>query len=347
MYPARPAPRPAAAARRQCRAAAAPPTTRRLEGWFTQSRRAQRLSLRQLAANPLGSLFTTLVLSVALALPACFLVALDNLQGLFTNWSGSHELNVFYELELPADEALRLSRRILARPDVEQVKLIDRDAALEEFRRYSGMSEALEALEENPLPAMVMVYPRVELNQADRRLMAEQLGELPGVDSVRFDRQWALRLGRMLEIARRVTIAVAVLLGFAVLIVVGNTARLEVLNRREDIRISMLFGASKAFIRRPFIYTGLWFGLCGGGLALLAVYGMTAALQEPVRALAAAYGSDFELNGPGLIVGAALPLTGALLGMAGSSLLGEPLYAHPQAVSAGAPPGPFLLPCIN
>lgn len=290
-----------------------------LEGWLTQSWRAQRLSLRQFAANPLGNLFTTLMLGVALALPACFLVALDNLQGLFVNWSGSHEINVFYAPELSDNKAQELSRRILARPDVRQIRFIDRDAALDEFKRYSGMAEALEALEENPLPAMVMVHPRSELGQVDRQLLVEQLGALPGVDSVRFDRQWALRLGRMLEIARRVVLAVAMLLGLAVLVIVGNTTRLEVLNRREDIRISALFGASGPFIRRPFLYAGFWLGLVGGVLGLLIVFGMVVALQEPVRALAVTYGSDFELAWPGLFTSIALPLTGALLGIVGSA----------------------------
>lgn len=292
---------------------------RRLEGWLTQSWRAQRLSLRQFAANPLGNLLTALMLAVALALPACFLVALDNLQGLFVNWSGSHEINVFYTAELSGNKAQELSRRILARPDVQQVRFIDRDAALDEFKRYSGMSEALDALEENPLPAMVMVHPRSELGQVDRQLLVEQLGTLPGVDSVRFDRQWAMRLGRMLEIARRVVLAVAILLGFAILVIVANTTRLEVLNRREDIRVSTLFGASSPFIRRPFLYTGFWLGLVGGFLALLIVFGMTVALQDPVRALAATYGSDFELAWPGLLTSMTLPLTGALLGMGGSA----------------------------
>ncbi len=292
----------------------------RLEGWATQVWRAQRLSVQQFARSPLGSLLTAVVLGVVLALPACFWVALNNTQQLLAPWSDRHEINVFLEIGVPAAEAQALSQRLLVRPDVERVQLIDRAAALEEFRRYSGMADTLEVLEENPLPTVIVVYPREALSRVEHEAMMLQLRDLSGVDGVRFDRQWAMRLGGLVALSRQTVLLVAALLAVAVLVIVVYTTRLEVTNRREDIRISLLFGASPTFIRRPFLYTGLWLGTVGGALAWLLTVGMTAMLRQPVAALAVAYGSSFRLTGPDLGTGLALITIGALLGLLGAAL---------------------------
>ena len=293
---------------------------RRLEGWVTQVWRAQRLSARQFTRSPLGSLLTAAVLGVVLALPACFWVALNNMQQLLAPWSDRHEINVFLEIDVPVAEAEALSQRLLVRPDVERVQLIDRAAALEEFKRYSGIADTLEVLEENPLPTVIMVYPRAALSEVEHEAMLLQLRGLSGVDGVRFDRQWAMRLGGLVELSRQTVLLVAALLAITVLLIVVNTTRLEVSSRREEIRISLLFGASSTFVRRPFLYAGLWLGTVGGALAWLLTVGVMAMLQQPAAALAVAYGSSFRLSGPDPGTGLALLAIGALLGLLGAAL---------------------------
>ncbi len=278
-------------------------------------------SLGRLWKTPVSSLTTAAVIGIALALPAGLLTLLDNLQALSGRWDGSASISVFLKEQVDDNGAVELGRRIAAWPEVASVKTLGRAEALAEFRTLSGFGDALDALEENPLPAVLIIRP-TEAHAGARAAQAlvERLAGLPETDVVQLDLQWVKRLHALMEIGRRGILVVGGLLGLAVLLIVGNTIRLDIQNRRDEIEVCKLIGGTDAFIRRPFLYTGLWYGLIGAVLAWLLVRGAFLLLDGPVARLAGLYQSGFLLTPPGPGDSLALLATGALLGWAGSWL---------------------------
>jgi cell division transport system permease protein len=195
------------------------------------------------------------------------------------------------------------------------------DAALKEFREFSGFGAALDALTDNPLPHALIVHPAPDYTSPSAvDGLKRHLQNWPEVDLVQVDTEWVKRFHTMLDVLRRVLGLVAALLALGVVVIVGNTIRLDIENRRAEIEVTKLVGGSDAFVRRPFLYTGFWYGLVGGALAC-GLVGLGAwLLQEPVNRLAGLYGSDFRLSGldPRTIAG--LLGGGALLGWLGSWL---------------------------
>jgi cell division transport system permease protein len=213
----------------------------------------------------------------------------------------------------------RAARTIEERADVAGVTVIDRDAALAEFRAQSGFGEALDALDANPLPHTLVVHPASGI-ATDVEALAKAVGALPETELVQVDTAWVTRLRAMLALAGRLVDFATALLGLAVAIVVGNTIRLEINARSVEIEVTKLVGGTDAFIRRPFLYLGLCYGLAGALVALLVVEFGLLLLGAPVRAVAALYGSAFSLSGLSLPEGAILLGGGALLGWAGAGL---------------------------
>jgi len=278
-------------------------------------------SLGRLWKTPASSLTTAAVIGIALALPAGLLTLLENLQTLSGSWDGTASISVFLKEQVDDGAALDLGRRIAAWPEVASVRTLGRAEALAEFRTLSGFGDALDALEENPLPAVLIVRPSEAHGGArTAQALVERLAGLPETDIVQLDLQWVKRLHALMEIGRRGILVVGGLLGLAVLLIVGNTIRLDIQNRREEIEVCKLIGGTDAFIRRPFLYTGLWYGLIGAVLAWLLVRGAFLLLDGPVTRLTGLYRSDFLLNPPGAGEGLLLLAAGALLGWAGAWL---------------------------
>jgi len=278
-------------------------------------------SLGRLSQTPFSTLMTVAVIGIALALPAGLYVALQNAQQLSQGWDSTTQISVFLKHEVDDRRAAALADQLRAMTEVAAVDYISRDQALEEFRRYSGFGDALTALDYNPLPAVLLVRPLEEHGapQAVEQLL-DRLRRLPEADGVQLDMQWVKRLYTIMEIGRRGVLVLAVLLGLSVLLVVGNTIRLAIQNRRDEIVITKLIGGTDAFIRRPFLYTGLWYGLLGGVIAWLLVNLSLALLSAPVSRLAGLYDSAYELSAAGGATSLVLLLGGTFLGLAGSWL---------------------------
>jgi cell division transport system permease protein len=273
----------------------------------------------RLTRYPLGSGLTVLVIAIALALPAGLRVLVNNASGLSASWEGAVDFAVYLDMDVAADRASELAAQIGARDDVESARLIDRDAAMAEFRAQSGFGDALDALEENPLPHTIVVRPAGGAAGAVEAL-AESLRGYDGTDLVQLDTEWVARLRSMLELFGRVVDIATVLLGGAVVIVIGNTIRLEINSRSVEIEVMKLVGGSDGFIRRPFLYLGLWYGVIGAAAAALLVAVALALVQGPVSDLAALYASGYRLTGLDLAETAALLGGGAVLGWAGAWL---------------------------
>lgn len=276
-------------------------------------------AVQRLAKQPFATALTVLVIGIALALPAGLRVIVNNVGTVSASWQSAADFTVYLKLDVTQDAARRLTQTLAARDDVGGVELIDRDKALAEFREQSGFGEALEALDSNPLPHTLVVRPASGV-ETDVESLAAAIRALPETDLVQLDTAWVSRLRAILGLAERVVALATVLLGLAVAIVVGNTIRLEINNRSVEIEVIKLVGGTDGFIRRPFLYLGLCYGLAGALLATVLVGVALLLLGPPVRSLAALYGSGFELRGLSLGESALLLAGGALLGWLGAGL---------------------------
>jgi cell division transport system permease protein len=278
-------------------------------------------SLGRLYRNPLPTIMTAAVIGIALALPSGLYLLLDNLHRLSGSWDGQASISVFLKTDVPAQQAEGIATRIRQWPEIESLRLITPEQALEEFTTRSGFADALETLDENPLPAVLIVAPRREHTAPGPAARLQQkLLALPEVDLAQLDLEWVQRLAAMIDIARRGILVISTLLALAVLLVIGNTIRLEIQNRRAEIVVTKLIGATNAFVRRPFLYSGLWYGLLGALLAWLLVTGGFLLLADPVNRLAGLYQSDFTLETLPLLSLGLLLACGTLLGLLGSWL---------------------------
>ncbi len=287
--------------------------------WLSRHLDAARFSLSRLYQGRLGSMLTLSVIAIALAMPAALYLVVDNARSVAHGWDDAVQLSVFMQPGVDAESATATARELGQRDDVSNVQVITPDDALAEFRRWSGYDEAAALLDENPLPALIVVQPRSDRPEAISRL-ADELAALDRVDQVQLDREWLERFFALLDIGQRIILMLAVLLALAVIVIAGNTIRLEIHNQRHEIEVMKLVGATDAFIRRPFLYTGLWYGLFGGIIAWAVVAIGLALMSEPVQRLTELYDSNFRLAGLGLDTGATLIATAMLLGWLGAWL---------------------------
>ena len=303
------------------RPAVKPRLRRRFNTWLLQHAEALVGSLGQYLRYPAGNLLTTTVIGIALALPAGFYLLLDNARALSRHWDGPLQITLFLHSGIGADTAAGLSARLAADPAINKATLIGRAEALAEYQNLSGFKAALDLLDENPLPDVISLEPVFEdASEARIEQLIAGLEALPEVDSAYYDSQWIERLLLLLELIRRAVIILSILLAGALLLIVGNTIRLALFSRRAEIEITKLFGGTDRFIRRPFLYSGLWHGLFGGIMAWLLVAVSLRLLQGPVRQLARLHGADFDLAGPGVVNSLILIGVAIALGLSGAWL---------------------------
>ena len=277
-------------------------------------------ALGRLVRQPFASLLTVLVIAVTLALPASMHLVIKNAQLISNNWEHALDFSVYLKSNVALNDAKQLAGLIEQRADVAHVTLISAQEALDEFKSASGFGTALDHLKNNPLPHTLVVRPSGANTERSMILLHEELGNLPESDLVQIDTEWVQRFHAILDILRRAIATGAGLLGVAIVVIIGNTIRLDIQNRREEIEVTKLIGASNAFVRRPFLYSGLWYGLGGGLLALALVgYGLYA-LEDPVRRLAGLYNSAFTALDLDLAESLVIVGIGILLGLAGSWL---------------------------
>lgn len=292
-----------------------------IKNYFLRHAQVFFYSLGQLTRTPVATFLTVAVIGITLALPAGLYVAIENLQRLAGGWEDSGQISLFLKQDVPAAAIEKLADKIRRMPAVSWVDYVSREAALTEFKRLSGFGEALNALDRNPLPAVLVVHPAAKHVHPDKlQDLLKDLRRFNEVDIAQIDLDWVRRLHAMLELARQGVLILAAGLAIAVLLIIGNTIRLAVLNRRDEIEITKLIGGTNAFIRRPFLYTGTLQGLLGALLAWLLVGLGLLLLADPIDNLAGLYGSRFEAENLGILATLALIGAGGLLGWLGSRL---------------------------
>lgn len=275
-------------------------------------------SLLRLLRTPGQSLMTWLVIAIALALPATLFASLQNLQTLGQRWDGNPQLSVFLKDKVEAPALGALQEQLQRDARVQTVVYMAPEQALQEFEAQTGLGQALRALEHNPLPAALILRPHLSVTPAQLTGLVEELQRQPLVDDVVVDLAWVKRMQEILALAQRVVLGLGALLAAGVILVVGNTIRLAIENRRDEILVVKLVGGTDAWVRRPFLYTGLWYGMGGGIFACLLLALSMAWLAGPVATLAAHYQSDFRLQGLGFIGSLTLMLLAGLIGWLGA-----------------------------
>jgi cell division transport system permease protein len=273
----------------------------------------------RITEQPLGSLMTIVVIGIALALPAGLRVMVNNLSVMSESWDAAADFTIYLEMTVDEKNANELARNIEQRSDVDSAILIDRIEALAEFQSYSGFGEALEMLEANPLPHALVISPTDGPN-SDLSELAMALEAMEETALVQLDTAWVERLRSILNLILRVVDIVTILLGFGVIVVIGNTIRLEINNRQNEIEVIKLVGGSNGYVRRPFLYSGFWYGFGGGIIAVFTIWVALSLVNSSATLLAQLYNSDYRLIGLSLKETLVLLGTGALLGWSGAAI---------------------------
>nr|WP_239537633.1 permease-like cell division protein FtsX [Dyella mobilis] len=278
-------------------------------------------SLRRLAVKPVGSLLTIAVMGLALALPLAFYLLLSNVQSLGDALGRNQVISVFLKSDQVAGNAQLLAKQVEQHDGVASVAVKTPQQGLDELSKMQGFSDSLHALDDNPLPYVLEVQPQDGISADAASHLVDDLRSMQGVDVVQDSGTWRQRLDALLGVGNRAVLILATLFALAVLLVVGNTVRVDITSRADEIGVLKLIGASRAFVRRPYLYAGIWYGLFSGLLAVGLALAIEFALAEPVGRLSQAYGGKLQVGGlpPWLLL--AVPFAAACLGWLGARLV--------------------------
>ena len=291
----------------------------RLNAYFAHHRVSALDALMRMLRVPGQSLPTCLVIAIAIALPALLFVGLSNLQGQAERWQAPVQLSVFLHPRASERAVDELANSLSASSLAIDVEYLSPEAAVSEFQRASGLGDVLSSLSENPLPG-VLVITAAQASVVELDHWQQEIAEHPIVDLVQLDLEWVARLNQLVELAEKAVVGLALLLGVGVILVTGNVIRLAIASRKDEIVIAKLVGASDGFVRRPFLYTGIWYGFFGGVLALTMLIGAGWWLAGPISRLAELYGSQAQWQGLGFQSIFAIVFGASLLGCLGAWL---------------------------
>ncbi len=280
--------------------------------------REARFTLQKFYNKLGGALLTCFAIGITLALPASLYTLVRNVNAVSYSWESTLEASLFLKDSVSPEQGKALVQKLKANGNVAAASYVSREQSLAEFRSLSGFGAALDLLEDNPLPAVVAITPRRGASRGEIDALVAELGKLPEVEVAKLDRQWLERLYAVLSLVERFVLVLAAILSLAVIVIVGNTIRLDIERQRAEIEVMKLVGATDGFIRRPFLYTGLWYGLVGGAFACALVQLVVFALSRPTATLAGLYQSSFKLSGLSLDTALAVFAAGILLGWLGA-----------------------------
>jgi cell division transport system permease protein len=286
---------------------------------LTQHLSVLRTALARIFNPPLAGLLNTLVIGIALSLPAGMYVLLQNAQGLVQKLSGTPQISVFLGMDANASDIEKLRKQLALYPAVESVEFVPRDLALQQLKQSTGLADVIGGLEKNPLPDALVIHPKSGTAQTIDALRSE-IANLPKVEQAQLDSAWAYKLEALLKFASLAVLILASLLSLALIAITFNTIRLQILTQRDEIEVSKLIGASNSFIRRPFLYFGALQGLLGGIAAYLIITAGLALLTQPLSTLSQLYASQFTLHSLNLGDSLSLLLFSLYLGWLGAWL---------------------------
>ena len=294
-----------------------PATSNRISAYLLHHLKSLLFSLDKIYQAPTTTIMTVAVIGITLSLPGGFYLFLKNIDAISGDFRSSSQISLYLGLDVSEKQARALEKQITKIVGVTSTRFISRESSLEEFRQNSGFGKSIDTLSSNPLPHTIIVEP-VEGDTFMVRNLLNTLEAMPEVDIAKLDTEWLERLYTIIEIAKRSVIIVTILFAFAVLLIIGNTIRLDIQNRYQEIIVTKLIGATDAFIRRPFLYGGIWYGLLGGIISWLIVEIGYLAIAGPLDRLNLLYQSDMNLITFSFHDFIILITSSTLLGLAGS-----------------------------
>lgn len=285
--------------------------SRHLQVFFT--------TLGDMRRTPMASINTILIIAITLLLPSLLYIGVQSAQTLSSNWEGRPQISIFLQKEVSTKAAQLIFEEIQLHPSIELAEFVTPDQALAEFRILSdenvGLEQELAFLGENPLPASIVVMPgRASSKSEDLLMLKEELSQFEGIDTIRLDLDWTDRFNAMLLVFSRVSLLLSGLLALALVLIVGNTIKLLIFNRRDEIEITKLVGGTDAFVRRPFLYYGAFFGFLGSIISLALLLVAAKLVREPVAELAALYSTTALVHQALVLEVLALIFIGTFLG---------------------------------
>jgi len=292
----------------------------RLSAWVLHHAQSLVFSLGKLYRSPASTLMTIAVIGITLTLPGGFYLFLKNIENISGDFRSTSQITLYLQLDTSLDQARKLAQELLSDTDISDTRLITRTQALQDFKQHSGFGESIEQLKNNPLPHTLIVQPLHNIDTLKIKTLLGRLQSHPQVDIAKLDTEWLERLYTLIDMAKRSVIIISLLFSFAVLLIIGNTIRLDIQNRYQEIIVTKLIGATDAFIRRPFLYGGVWYGLLGGFLSWLLVELSALALSGPFARLNLLYQAEFKLMTFTFVDFMILIASSTLLGLAGSWL---------------------------
>jgi cell division transport system permease protein len=294
-----------------------PATSNRVSAYLLHHLKSMLFSLDKIYQAPTTTIMTVAVIGITLSLPGGFYLFLKNIDAISGDFRSSSQIGLYLDLDISEKQARALEKQIANMENVTSTRFISRELSLEEFRQNSGFGKSIDTLSSNPLPHTIIVEP-AEADTFTVRNLLNSLQAMPEVDIAKLDTEWLERLYTIIEIAKRSVIIITILFAFAVLLIIGNTIRLDIQNRYQEIIVTKLIGATDAFIRRPFLYGGIWYGLLGGIISWLIVELGYLAISGPLERLNLLYQSDMNLITFSFHDFIILITSSTLLGLAGS-----------------------------
>jgi len=294
-----------------------PATSNRISAYLLHHVKSVLFSLNKIYQAPTTTIMTVAVIGITLSLPGGFYLFLKNIDAISGDFRSSSQISLYLDLGVSEKQARVVEKQIVDMPGIVSTRFISRELSLEEFRQNSGFGKSIDTLSSNPLPHTIIVEP-TEADTFTIRNLLKSLQAMPEVEIAKLDTEWLERLYTIIEIARRSVIIITILFACAVLLIIGNTIRLDIQNRYQEIIVTKLIGATDAFIRRPFLYGGVWYGLLGGIISWLIVEIGYLAISGPLERLNLLYQSDMNLITFSFHDFIILIASSTLLGLAGS-----------------------------
>lgn len=283
--------------------------------------KAASMSLRALLKKPLPSLMTIVVIAITLSLPALFWVFTENVEQLTAHWKNEGRIALFTSLDLSTKKQAALLKEVRSFPGVGQAVLKTPEDAMDLLQAQEGMEDIRMYLPKNPLPAVIEVVPALSINTPGKvQALANQMKRLPYVDQAKLDIEWVTRLHAILHLAKEVVSGLVILLGMAVLLIVGNTLRLAIQSHYDEIQVLKLIGASDAYIARPFLYSGALYGFFGALFAIVFIHLFLWSLRVAAQQLANAYHSAYPFMGLSISQALMIVFLSAIIGWLGARL---------------------------
>ena len=266
-----------------------------MAAYFLHHMQSLVFSLGKIYHSPTTTIMTVAVIGITLSLPGGFYLFLKNIDAMSGDFRSSSQISLYLDIEMDEKKARAMERQVADMPDVANTRFVSKGESLEAFRQTSGFGKSIDTLSSNPLPHTIIVEPSSSADTFAVKNLLNLLQTLPRVEIAKLDTEWLERLYTILEIARRSVAIITILFGFAVLLIIGNTIRLDIQNRYQEIIVTKLIGATNAFIRRPFLYGGLWYGLLGGVISWFIVEIGYLAISGPLNRLNLLYQADLVL----------------------------------------------------